>query len=347
MRFPIRSAVGIRHVAHRNAADLAGVWIGETLQDGDSDGDARMIVLHARPSPGFRAAVDAIFGAGAVVHVDEAEPLDAVADDIRVLLHVLTPVTAGFIASAPNLRLIQKLGVGVNTIALDAARGTGVAVCNMPGTNSQAVAEMALSLMMAVMRRTCFFDARTRAGEGWTADPSELDSVGEICGRTVGLVGFGDSAQRLAPALAALGARVVYTARGQRDGPFDYWPLDRLVAQADVVSLHVPLTDETRGIIDPLAMKKGAVLVNTARGELVEEARLVEALASGHLRGAGLDVFAREPIPAVSALLALPNVVLAPHIAWLTPETLVRSLSVAQENCRRLDAGEALLHRVV
>lgn len=306
-----------------------------------------MIVLHARPSPGFRAAVDAIFGAGQVVHVDEAEPLDEVAGDVTALLHVLTPVTADFIASAPKLKLIQKLGVGVNTIALDAAQGHGVAVCNMPGTNSQAVAEMALSLMMAVLRRTCFFDARTRAGEGWTADPSELDSVGEIRGRTVGLVGFGDSAQRLAPALAALGARVAYTARSARDVPYDYWPLDRLIAESDVVSLHIPLTDETRRMIDPLAMKPGAVLINTARGGLADEARLAEALASGHLRGAGLDVFGEEPVPPDYPLLALPNVVLAPHIAWLTPETLVRSLSVAHENCRRLDAGEALLHQVV
>ena len=306
-----------------------------------------MIVLHARPSPGFREAVDAVFGPGVVVHVDEAEALDGVADDITALLHVLTPVTADFIASAPKLRLIQKLGVGVNTIALDAARTHGVAVCNMPGTNSQAVAEMALSLMMAVLRRTCFFDTRTRSGQGWTADPSELDSVGEICGRTIGLVGFGDSAQRLAPALAALGARVVYTARSARDVPYDYWPLDRLIAESDVVSLHVPLTDETRGMIDPLAMKKGAVLINTARGGLADEARLAEALGSGHLRGAGLDVFGEEPVPPDHALLALPNVVLAPHIAWLTPETLVRSLSVAHENCRRLGAGEALLHQVV
>lgn len=306
-----------------------------------------MIVLHARPSPGFREAVDAIFGPGVVIHVDEAAPLDAVAPDVTVLLHVLTPVTPAFIASAPKLKLIQKLGVGVNTIALDTARGAGVAVCNMPGTNSQAVAEMALSLMMAVLRRTCFFDARTRAGEGWTADPSELDSVGEIAGRTVGLVGFGHSAQRLAPVLAALGARVVYTARSARDVPYDYWPLDRLLAGSDVVSLHIPLTEETRGAIDPFAMKKGAVLVNTARGELVDQARLVEALTSGHLRGAGLDVFAEEPLPRGNPLLDLSSAVLAPHIAWLTPETLVRSLSVAQENCRRLAAGEALLHQVV
>lgn len=306
-----------------------------------------MIVLHARPSPGFREAVDAIFGPGVVVHVDEAAPLDVVAGEITALLHVLTPVTGDFIASAPNLKLIQKLGVGVNTIALDAARGAGVAVCNMPGTNSQAVAEMALSLMMAVLRRTCFFDARTRAGEGWSADPSELDAVGEIAGRTVGLVGFGHSAQRLAPVLAALGAKVVYTARSPRDVPYAFLPLDRLLADSDIVSLHIPLTDETRASVDPFAMKKGAVLVNTARGELIDEARLVEALSTGHLSGAGLDVFAEEPLPRGNPLLGLPNAVLAPHIAWLTPETLVRSLTVAHENCRRLAVGEPLLHQVV
>ena len=306
-----------------------------------------MIVLHARPSPGFRAAVDRIFGAGVVVHVDEAAPLDEVAPEMTALLHVLTPVTREVIAAAPKLKLIQKLGVGVNTIALDAAREHGVAVCNMPGTNSQAVAEMALSLMLAVLRRTPFFDRRTRAGEGWTADPSELDSVGEIGGRTVGLVGFGHSAGRLAPALAALGARVAYTARSPRDVPYDYWPLEKLIAESDILSLHIPLTDETRGRIDPLAMKRGAVLVNTARGELVDEARLVQALSEGHLRGAGLDVFAQEPLPAESPLLSLPNVVLAPHIAWLTPETLVRSLTVAHENCRRLFGAEPLLHQVV
>ncbi|WP_374525214.1 NAD(P)-dependent oxidoreductase [Sphingopyxis sp.] len=306
-----------------------------------------MIVLHARPSPGFREAVDTIFGPGMVVHVDEAAPLDSVAGEITALLHVLTPVTPEFIASAPHLKLIQKLGVGVNTIALDAAREHRVAVCNMPGTNSQAVAEMALSLMMAVLRRTCFFDIRTRAGEGWTADPSELDSVGEIAGRTVGLVGFGHSAGLLAPVLAALGAKVVYTARSPRDVPYEYWPLDQLLAESDIVSLHIPLTDETRASIDPFAMRKGAVLINTARGELVDQTRLVEALTAGHLRGAGLDVFAEEPLPRGNPLIGLSNAVLAPHIAWLTPETLVRSLTVAHENCRRLSAGEPLLHQVV
>lgn len=306
-----------------------------------------MIVLHARPSPGFRALVEEVFGAGQVVLVDEAEPLDAVAQEMTALLHVLTPVTAEIIAAAPKLELIQKLGVGVNTIALDAAREHGVAVCNMPGTNSQAVAEMALSLMMAVLRRTCLFDARVRSGEGWSADPASLDAVGEIAGRSIGLVGFGNSAQRLAPVLAALGAKVVYHARSEKDVPYDFWPVERIVAECDIVSLHMPLTDDTRASIDPLAMKRGAVLINTARGELVDEARLVAALESGHLRGAGLDVFDREPVAPDNPLLALPNTVLAPHIAWLTPETLARSLTVAKENVRRMKAGYTLLHQVV
>lgn len=291
--------------------------------------------------------VDTVFGRGVVTHVDEATPLDSVAGDTRVLLHVLAPVTADFIGSAPRLKLVQKLGVGVNTIALEAARQQGVAVCNMPGTNSQAVAEMALSLMLAVLRRTTFFDARTRAGEGWTADRSELDHVGEIGGRTVGLVGFGNSARRLAPVLAALGAHVVYAARGTHETPFERRDIGNLLATSDIVSLHAPLTEDTRGLIDPLAMKRGSVLINTARGELVNHRRLVEALQSGHLRGAGLDVFAEEPLPAADPILALPNVVLAPHIAWLTPETLARCLAVAYDNCARLDAGQPLLHRVI
>lgn len=306
-----------------------------------------MIVLHARPSPGFHSAVEEIFGAGQVVVVDAGETLDAVAGQMTALLHVLTPVTAEIIAASPNLGLIQKLGVGVNTIALDAAREHRVAVCNMPGTNSQAVAEMALSLMMAVLRRTCMFDARVRSGRGWSADPASLDEVGEIAGRTIGLVGFGNSAERLAPALAALGGKVVYTAPSEKDVPFDFWPLDRIVQECDIVSLHIPLTDATHAMIDPLAMKRGSILINTARGELVDEGRLVSALESGQLRGAGLDVFVHEPVSPDSPLLRLPNTVLAPHIAWLTPETLGRSLIVAKENVRRMQVGETLLHRVV
>lgn len=310
------------------------------------------IVLQYRASPGFAAQIEATFGPGAVLVIDERDKQGFAREmaDAEVLLHVLEPVTAAVLAAAPHLRLVQKLGVGVNTIDLAAARSRGVAVANMPGTNSAAVAEMALGLMLAVLRRTLYLDALTRRGEGWSPNLEILDQTGEIGGRTVGLVGFGASASRLAPVLAALGARVVYCARApRRHSPYSFMPLEELLEVADIVSLHLPLQDSTRGLIGEAAlarMKPGAILVNTARGELVDEAALVLALQRGALRGAGLDVFAREPAGADNPLFALPQVVLSPHQAWLTPETLARSLAVALENCRRLAAGDTLLHHL-
>jgi phosphoglycerate dehydrogenase-like enzyme len=311
------------------------------------------IVLQYRASPGFRAQIAAAFaGFDPVAVVDETDKttFEAEMRDAAVLLHVLEPVTAAVIEAAPRLRLIQKIGVGVNTIDLAAAQARGVAVANMPGTNSAAVAEMALALMFGVLRRTVYFDSLTRAGEGWRPDPAVLDQVGEIGGRTVGLVGFGASARHLAPVLSALGAEVIYTARSEKPGlAYAFRPLPALLEAADIVSLHTPLTAETRGLIGEAAlsrMKRGAILINTARGDLVDEAALARALASGRLRGAGLDVFAAEPAAADNPLFGLPGVLAAPHLAWLTPETLSRSLDIARENCRRLEAGTPLLHRV-
>jgi phosphoglycerate dehydrogenase-like enzyme len=272
--------------------------------------------------------------------------------DAEVLWHCLRPVTAETIAGAPRLRLIQKIGVGLNTIDLEAARARGIAVCNMPGTNSRAVAEMTLLLMLAALRRLPAVDRATREGQGWVTGPALQDHYAELGGKTVGLVGFGAVPAILTPILQAMGARVLYTARKQRPESTAEWrTLPALLAEADIVSMHVPDTPETHGIIDAAAiarMKPGAIFVNTARGGLVDEAALVAALKSGHLRAAGLDVFAEEPVRAVgNPLLALDNVALAPHLAWLTIETFDRSLAVAVENCRRLGRGETLLHRVV
>ena len=267
-----------------------------------------------------------------------------------VLWHVLKPCTAAMIAAAPRLKLIQKIGVGVNTIDLAAAKARGIAVCNLPGTNSQAVAELALLLMLACLRKLPAFDAATRAGRGWALPASMQDGLGELSGRTVGLVGYGAVPQALAPVLRALGCRVLYTTRAPRAGTEgDYRALPDLLAEAEIVSLHVPQTAETEKIIDGPAlarMKPGAILINTARGGLVDEAALVATLVSGQLAAAGLDVFAQEPAASDNPLFALPNVVLAPHIGWLTGGTFARSFSIAAENCRRLAAGEPLLHRV-
>jgi phosphoglycerate dehydrogenase-like enzyme len=310
-------------------------------------------VLHYRASEGFRQMLKAACPPDMqTVVVDEADNA-AFAREMRdadALLHVLRPVSAADMEGAPKLKLIQKIGVGVNTIDLEAAKRLNIAVCNMPGTNSQAVAEMTLMLMLATLRRTSYFDPLTRKGDGWRPDTSEFDRVGEIAGRTIGFVGFGAVPSRLAPVLQALGATILYTARSAKNGAAaSFVSLDTLLSRADIVSLHCPATPETRGMISREAiarMKPGAVLINTARGELVDEAALAAALASGQLRGAGLDVFTKEPAEKPNPLFALSNVVLMPHIAWLTPETLQRSMAVAIENCRRVMAGEQLLHRV-
>ena len=266
----------------------------------------------------------------------------------EAIWHLLEPLTAEIIASAPRLRLIQKLGVGVNTIDLEAARRGGVAVCNMPGTNTQAVAEMTLLLMLSALRRVNRLDAAARTG--WHLPPAFQDHAGEVCGRTVGLVGYGAVPRRLAPMLQAMGARVLYASRSPKpEAVGERVPLDTLLGASDVVSLHVPLAPDTERLVDAGAiarMKPGAVLVNTARGGLVDEAALVEALGSGRLGAAGLDVFETEPAAAGNPLFELDNVVCSPHVAWLTRETLERSLAVAVENCRRLEAGDDLLHRV-
>lgn len=311
-------------------------------------------VLHYRATPGFRAAISALESDWLrIVVVDETDT-QALAREIRdaeVLLHVLERVTPAVIAQAPHLKLIQKLGVGVDTIDLDAARARGIAVCNMPGANTRAVAELTLLLMLATLRQLSALDRRTRAGHGWALEAALLDQLGELGGRTVGLVGFGAVGTCLTPMLQGIGATVIYTSRRAAAGTSaPFVSLSDLLAAADVVSLHVPLNPETAGMIGERAirtMKQGAVLVNTARGGLVDYDALHRALATGRLRGAGLDVFDAEPACAAHPLFQLSNVIVTPHVAWFTAETLQRSLGVFAENCRRLRDGELLLNRVV
>jgi phosphoglycerate dehydrogenase-like enzyme len=265
------------------------------------------------------------------------------------LWHVLQPCTAAIIAAAPHLRLIQKIGSGVNTIDLEAAKQRGIPVCNLPGTNARAVAELTLGLMLCVLRRIPAFDRGLRAGT-WT-DPALQDGIFELGGRTVGLLGFGAIPKILAPMLRVMGCEVIYNARTHSEDLIaEYRPLDRLLAEADIVSLHLPLVPETRHVIgaDALArMKPDATLINTGRGGLIDQSALTKALMAGRLGGAGLDVFDSEPPARDDPLLSLPNVVLTPHIGWLTTGTFDRSFALAVENCRRIASGRPLLHRVI
>jgi phosphoglycerate dehydrogenase-like enzyme len=209
---------------------------------------------------------------------------------------------------------------------------------------------MTLLLMLGALRRIAYFDAETRAGRGWSQPPALQDGLFELGGQKVGLVGYGAVPKLLAPVLHAMGCEVLYTARAPKPEAIgSFRPFAALLAEADVVSLHIPETPETRGLINGAAlarMRQGAVLVNTARGGLVDQTALVAALRSGHLAAAGLDVFSAEPLDPADPLLRLPNVVLAPHVAWLSDGTFARSFTVAAANCRRLAEGQALLHRL-
>ncbi len=308
------------------------------------------VLFHYTAGRDLAARLVAIPGVDIGICPESDEPLLArLLPETEVIWHVLKRCTAQMIEAAPRLRLIQKIGVGVNTIDLDAAKARGIAVCNLPGTNARAVAELTLALMLAVLRRLPRFDVAMRRGEWLDADLQ--DGIGELGGRTVGLVGYGAIPRLLAPVLAAMGCKLIHTSRTAHADALGEWrTLDTLLAEADIVSLHLPLVVETERLLDAAAlarMKPGAVLINTARGGLVDQAALTEALASGRLGGAGLDVFTHEPHDASEALFQLPTVVLTPHIGWLTTGTFDRSFTLAAENCRRLAADEALLHRVI
>lgn len=308
------------------------------------------VLLHYNAGPALKARLGALPSLSLrFVAEGDDDALFAALPDTDVLWHVLQPCTAAVIAAAPRLKLIQKIGVGVNTIDLEAAKARGIAVCNLPGTNSRAVAEMALLLMLATLRRLPQFDAGLRAGS-WATPPLVQDRLGELGGRTVGLIGFGAVPAILAPILAAIGCRVLYTARSPKpDLPYGYRKMNQLLAECDIVSLHVPQTPETTHMIAAAAlarMKPGAILINTARGGLVDELALVRALRANHLAAAGLDVFEREPTPSDNPLLTLDNVVVAPHVAWVTSDTFDRCFTVAADNISRLAAGMDLLNRV-
>ena len=285
-----------------------------------------------------------------VLDVEDRRAFEAEIRDAEVLLHVLSPVDVSLMASAPQLRLIQKIGVGVDAIDRAAAARRGIVVATMPGTNSQAVAEMTLGLMLTVLRRIAFLDQATRRGTGWRLDPEALDRSGEVSGRTVGFLGFGAIPRLLAPVLRVLGARILYHDLIPAPGDMGEWKeFDALLEGCDILSLHAPLTPQTRSIINARAfsrMRTGSILVNTARGGLVDEAALIDALHMGRLAGAGLDTFESEPIAPSSKLLECENVVMTPHVAWLTRETMRRSLEVAFDNCARLRDGRPILHLV-
>ncbi|MDT5336059.1 MAG: hypothetical protein QOD90_1564 [Mycobacterium sp.] len=279
---------------------------------------------------------------------DDEETFYRELPDVDVIWHVLRPLSGEDLERAPRCRLVHKLGAGVNTIDVAAATRLGIGVANMPGANAPSVAEGTVLLMLAVLRRLPTLDRATREGRGWPSDPTLGETVRDVGGCTVGLVGYGNIAKQVEAIVTAMGAAVLHTST-RDDGTPGWRPLAELLADSDIVSLHLPLTEKTAELLnaDSLAlMKREAVVVNTSRGAIIDERALVDALREGRLAGAGLDVFAKEPVAADNPLLVLDNVVVTPHVTWYTADTMRRYLAVGVDNCRRLRAGQDLVNLV-
>lgn len=267
-------------------------------------------------------------GADAVERILAQEPVDAVIS--RTL-----DLTAKAIEACPTLKVISKHGVGVSNIDVAAASARGIPVYVTPGANAQSVTEMTLALMFAAARRVSWMDREIRNGR-WSRAQDGL----EMSGRTLVLVGFGQVARRVSIACQAIGMPVVVfdpllPADSDLQGAERVDSLAALLPRSQVLSLHVPLTEKTRGFIgaEQLALlPEDAVLINTARGEVVDEAALIVALRERRLYAAGLDTMAVEPLPASSELLGLDNVVLTPHVGGSTPAALAAMAAGAARN---------------
>jgi len=227
-------------------------------------------------------------------------------------------------AAGPQLRIVANFAVGYDNVDLGACTRRGVLVSNTPGVLTEATAELTMALLLDLVRRVSEGDRMIRRGRGWIWSPTFMLGAG-LRGKLLGIVGLGRIGSEVARLAGAFGMRVVYTGPGgPKEGvPYAFLPFAELIRAADVVSLHCPLTPETRHLIgsDELrAMRSEAFLVNTTRGPVVDEPALVDALAAGEIAGAGLDVFEREP-EVHPGLLALESAVLAPHVGSATHET--------------------------
>jgi D-3-phosphoglycerate dehydrogenase len=260
-----------------------------------------------------------------------------------VVLRGSKPFTPAVLAAAKDLKVIAKNGAGVDSVDLAEAARRGITVAVAAGGNADAVAEHAVAMMLALVRNLGGLDRKVRGG-AW-ADSAYQGR--DFRGSVVGIVGYGSIGRSAARLASALGAKVVVLTATRRaaDGFELETELDRLLERVDVLSLHCPLTPQTRGLVgrrELARMKPGSILVNTARGAVVDEAALVEALRSGHLGGAGLDTFAVEPIAAGNPLLGLENVILTPHVAGVTRQAAVRVATLTAQNVLDTLAGRPL-----
>ena len=289
-----------------------------------------------------------------VAEVDEAsgseEEIIRVIRDAEVIVTQMAPLTARVLAAAPALKLVICTRGGPVNVNLRAATERGIAVCSTPGRNAVAVAEYTLLLMLAALRRLPEAHASLAGGEWRSGLYAYGESGGEIADSVVGIVGLGEIGRRVAATVRAMGARVIaHDPYATSSDGVELVPLGELLDRADIVTLHARLTPETRHMISAAEIARirpGAVLVNTARGGLLDYDAALRALASGRLRALALDVFPEEPVPATSPLLRARGVVLSPHLAGATRQTAARAAATAANELDRYARGEPLMHVV-
>ena len=269
----------------------------------------------------------------------EEDMITILADADGAITLLSDPITRRVLESNPNLRIVSNLAVGYNNIDIEAARELGIAVGNTPGVLTEATADLTMALMLAVMRRIVEADRELREEGRCEWEPLMLLGA-SLQGKTLGIIGMGRIGNAVAQRARAFGMNVIGARRGDS--------LNSLLASSDVVSIHAPLSRETHHLIDAAAlatMKRGSYLINTSRGALVDESALCDALESGHLRGAGLDVYEFEP-EVNPRLLKMKNVVILPHIGSATEEARNAMARIAATNVLRYLQGQEPPHRV-
>lgn len=284
---------------------------------------------------------------GELTVYEHTQPQDILSriDDAEVVLTNKTPISAQTIDAKPNLKYIGLLATGFNVVDIDAAKRRGIVVANIPTYGTTAVAQYVFALLLEICHHVGHHNQAVQEGR-WTAcrDFCFWDyPLIELAGKTMGIIGYGRIGRATAQIARAFGMKVVaYDAFATGE---ELVSLDELLSQSDVISLHCPLTRENTGLInrDTLAkMKDGAIIINTARGPLINEPDLREALLSGKVLGAALDVVAVEPIQSDNVLLGLDNCLITPHIAWAPKESRQRLMDVAVENVAAFLAGQPI-----
>jgi len=267
------------------------------------------------------------------------------AKDADVIITNKALITATVLDALPSLRLVTVVATGYNIIDLKAAAAKGVCVCNVPGYATRSVAQHTFALILNLATKAYVYHNDIQAGKWQRADSFTLLTYPtfDLAGKTIGIIGFGAIGRDVAKIAESFGMNVLaYDAFGIKDGKYVNTDFDTLLRQSDVVTLHCPLTDQNRRLMDAAAlakMKKTAVLINTARGPLIDEQALTEALDSATIAGAGIDVLTVEPPRETNMLLKARNLIVTPHCAWSTQEARQRLINQTIENIKAFFSG--------